>query len=170
MATRVKQHKGPEITVAAILAADPREDPVEEPTVTESERRLHGDCAPIVQLLREASCSTRTAYILACKRRREHRASRGSAGARSEGEAAADDPSQPRPIFASPPHERTAADGNVRTRQGFSRLPASSPSRQLAPQHMASEKRERTRSSGTPARRSRALTHGHRLDRITPRA
>jgi hypothetical protein len=69
----VKQHKGPEITVAAILAADPSEDPVDEPKVSESERRLHGDCAPIVQLLREASYSTRAAYVLACKRRREHR-------------------------------------------------------------------------------------------------
>jgi hypothetical protein len=67
------QHEGSEITVAAILAAGPSAEPVEEPKVSESERRLHGDCAPIVQLLREASCATRTAYILACKRRREHR-------------------------------------------------------------------------------------------------
>ena len=69
----MKQHKGPEITVAAILAADPSEESIEEPQVTESERRLHGDYAAIVQLLRNASYATRTAHALACQRRRAHR-------------------------------------------------------------------------------------------------
>ena len=68
----MKQHEGSELTVAAILRADPIRDDVQEPDVPESERRLHGDFAAVVHLLRVASASTRTAHALACKRRAAH--------------------------------------------------------------------------------------------------
>lgn len=59
------------LTVAAILTAEPaREAEATEPETTISERRLHGDLAGIVKLLREASGATEDAYALACRRRR----------------------------------------------------------------------------------------------------
>jgi hypothetical protein len=61
-----------EITVAAILLAARRDQGAVEPEVSESERRLHGDLAGVVQLMRRASHEARTAHLLACQRRREH--------------------------------------------------------------------------------------------------
>jgi hypothetical protein len=62
-----------DLTVAAILAASPGQPQAQEPEVTEDDRRLHGDLAGVVHLLREASTATRDAHALACKHRRDHR-------------------------------------------------------------------------------------------------
>lgn len=68
----MKQHKGTEFTVAAMLrAAQPEADPL-EPPVTATESRMHGGLAGTVGLLRQAARSTETAHALACKHRRDH--------------------------------------------------------------------------------------------------
>ena len=67
-----KQHQQEtRLTVAAILTAAPsQEAEAVEPETTVSERRLHGDLAGIVKLLREASMAAEDAYALACRRRK----------------------------------------------------------------------------------------------------
>ncbi len=59
------------LTVAGILTAGPvLEAETIEPETTSPERRLHGDLAGVVKLLREASSATEEAFALASRRRK----------------------------------------------------------------------------------------------------
>jgi hypothetical protein len=69
----VEESQGSELTVAAILLADRSQGEAVEPAVSTAERRRYGELAPVVQLLRLASTSTRNAHLLACRTRRGHR-------------------------------------------------------------------------------------------------
>lgn len=59
------------LTVAQIITAgDIAEAEATEPETTASERRLHGDLAGVVKLLREASSATEDAFALVARRRK----------------------------------------------------------------------------------------------------
>jgi hypothetical protein len=68
---RVARQQETGLTVAAILTAAPNQEAeAREPETSVSERRLHGDLAGIVKLLREASSAAEDAYALACRHRK----------------------------------------------------------------------------------------------------